>query len=378
MNNDNTMSSVTREILIVDDLPANLKVLGDILEGEGYKVRPVRRGKLAMQVAEKVVPDLILLDVLMPGMDGFEVCRRLKENQKLCDIPVIFISSIDDTDDIVKALNSGGIDYITRPFHAEEVTARVGNHLKSYQQKKKIEEQGKELLKLNRAKDKFLSIIAHDLRSPLIGFLGLTRYMVEELPGLTRAEIQDISGDMRNSATNIYGLLENLLEWSRLEQGLIPFNPGKVQLSSVVEEGLSMALESAKIKKIEITIDVPDFIYVFADRYLLKSVFRNLMSNAIKFTPKEGSVKFTAKIDGEKTVKISIKDYGIGMNSEMVDNLFLFNGRTNRTGTAGEPSAGLGLIICREFIEKLGGKLKVISDEGKGSDFFFSLVMQSS
>jgi two-component system sensor histidine kinase/response regulator len=378
MNNDRIMSSNTPEILIVDDTPANLKVLGDILEGEGYRVRPVRSGKLALEVAEKVMPHLILLDILMPDMDGFEVCRRLKENQKLSDIPVIFISVLNENADIVEALNSGGVDYITKPFHVEEVAARISTHLNIFHQRKIIEEQSKELQKLNADKDKFFSIIAHDLRSPLIGFLGLSRLLAEQLPRLTQAEIMDIASDIRNSSTDIYRLLENLLEWSQMERGLIPFKPGKVKLRTVVDESLSMVLETTRIKKIEISIDVPDFIYVFADSNLLKSVFRNLVYNAIKFTPQEGRVKFTAGIFGERNVKVSIRDTGIGMSPEMVENLFRLNVQTNRTGTEGEPSTGLGLILCKEFIEKLGGKLCIESEEGKGSDFSFSLAMESS
>jgi two-component system sensor histidine kinase/response regulator len=378
VNNDRIMSLNTPEILIVDDTPANLKVLGDILEGDGYRVRPVRNGKLALEVAEKVMPHLILLDVLMPCMDGFEVCRRLKEDQNLCNIPVVFISAADDTENIVKALNSGGIDYITRPFRSEEISARVNIHLKGYQQKKIIEEQNKELQKLNASKDKFFSIIAHDLRSPLIGFLGLTRLLVEEVQGLTQEEILVIAKDIRNSSTDIFRLLENLLEWSRMEQGLIPFKPVKVHLRRVVDESLSMALETARIKKIEISIDIPDFIYVFADSNHLKSVFRNLVYNAIKFTHKEGRVELSARIDGGNSVKISIRDSGIGMSDEIVNNLFLFNGQINRAGTECEPSAGLGLILCKEFIEKLGGNLCVETEEGKGSNFSFNLAIESN
>jgi signal transduction histidine kinase len=371
------MSSITPEILIVDDLPANLKILGDILEDDGYRVRPVRNGKLALQVAEKVMPDLILLDVLMPGIDGFEVCRRLKENQKLHDIPVIFISSIDDTDDIVRALSTGGIDYITRPFRAEEVTARVSAHLKDYQQRKIIEEQSKELQILNVGKDKFFSIIAHDLRSPISGFLGLTQLLIEELPSLTQAEILNIAYDLRNTTTHIYGLLENLFQWSRMEQGLIPFKPVNIQLKPAADESLSLVMESARIKDIEITIVVPDNIHVFADTNMLQSLFRNLVSNSVKFTPRGGKIYLSAKITESDRVQISIKDSGIGMSAGMVYNLFRLDGQTDRPGTEGEPSTGLGLIICKEFVEKHNGKLWVASEEGKGSEFFFDLPVRN-
>jgi len=155
MSNDYVSSQNIPNILIVDDVPANLILLGHILKNLGYKVRPVPNGMLALKVAEKEKPDLILLDVMMPDMDGFEVCRRLKEDQNLSDVPIIFISALSDTNDIIKALTCGGADYIAKPFHAEEVKARVATHLKLYQQ-------SKELQKINAEKDKFFSIIAHD------------------------------------------------------------------------------------------------------------------------------------------------------------------------------------------------------------------------
>ena len=173
MRNENESRNHVPVILIVDDIPDNLKVLGELLKNNGYKVRPVPNGKMALQVAEKEKPDLILLDIMMPDMDGFEVCRRLKENEYLNDIPIIFISALNDTKNIIKAFTSGGIDYITKPFQAEEVSARVATHLKICWQKN-------ELHRLNIEKDKFFSILAHDLRNPFGGFMKLTEMMVDD------------------------------------------------------------------------------------------------------------------------------------------------------------------------------------------------------
>ena len=366
MNTDPLISQYALNILIVDDIPANLKILGDILEGSKYKVRPVLDGKLALQVAEKEKPDLILLDIMMPDMDGFEVCRRLKENQHLSDIPVIFISASNDTNNIVKALNSGGVDYITKPFRAEEVIARVNSHMK-------ICQQNQELRKLNAEKDKFFSIIAHDLRSPLNGFLGLTQLMADDLSGMTLAEIQEIAVRMRNSANNLFHLLENLLKWSQLQRGLTTFIPTSFLLMPKIAESLELVLEPANKKGIEISYYVPEDLSVFADGNMLESTIRNLVSNAVKFTANGGKITITAKqIDGNPA-KISIKDNGIGMSRAIVDNLFQLDVQTNRQGTDNEPSTGLGLIICRDFIEKHGGKLWVESEEGKGSTFSFTI-----
>ena len=214
-----------------------------------------------------------------------------------------------------------------------------------------IKVKNEQLQKLNTEKDKFFSIIAHDLRSPFNSFLGLTQVMAEDLNELTKTEIQSIAVTMSKSAINLYRLLENLLEWTQMQQGLIPFNPENIQLNTIVDESVEMVQESAKIKGIEINTDIPEGLEVFADSKIIQTVIRNLVSNAIKFTPKGGKVSLLAKHTNENRVEIAIQDTGIGMNQTMIDNLFRLDVKTNRPGTDGEPSAGLGLLLCKEFIE---------------------------
>ena len=238
-----------------------------------------------------------------------------------------------------------------------------------------IKLKNEELLKSNAEKDKFFSIIAHDLRSPFSSFLGLTQIMSEELPNLTMDEIKEIALTMRSSATNLFNLLENLLQWARVEQGLIPFNPKIVQLRAMVSESIAMVLEPAKNKGIDLTCDIPDNIEVIADSNMFQTIIRNLISNAMKFTPKGGKICLSAKASSDKSVEISIKDSGIGMSRALVDNLFRTDVQTSRKGTEGEPSSGLGLMLCKEFIEKHGGKIWAESEEGKGSIFYFTLTI---
>lgn len=361
------------DILIVDDVSANLKVLGDMLKGEGYKVRPVPNGTLALQVASKEKPDLILLDIMMPDMDGYEVCRRLKESPKLSDIPVIFISALNDTQDIVKALKSGGVDFITKPFQAEEVKARVHTHLKLHQQSKKLLEQSKELLELNATKDKFFSIIAHDLRGPLGGFMGLSEMMADETQGFEPDEMKEMILALSQSARNIFNLLENLLEWSQMQRGRTSFNPQIVSLNEAASECLKLVTESANKKMIQLEVDVPKEHSVFADTNMLHTVIRNLVSNSIKFTPKGGIVSIFSGIADNKAAIIGVRDTGIGMDSEMISNLFRINVNSSRPGTEGEHSTGLGLLLCKEFVEKHGGELWVESEVKKGSVFYFTI-----
>ena len=236
-----------------------------------------------------------------------------------------------------------------------------------------IKQKNKELLKINAEKDKFFSIIAHDLRSPFSGLLGLSQIMAEELPNMTMTQLQEIAVTIRNSATNLFRLLDNLLHWTRMQQGLIPFNPEKIHLSSIITESMVIVLESAKNKSIEISYNIPEDITVFADSNILQTVIRNLASNAVKFTPKEGKITISAKETDDKNVEISVKDTGIGMSQTMIDNLFRIDIQTNRKGTEGEPSTGLGLLLCKEFVEKHDGKLLVESEVGKGSVFSFTI-----
>ena len=236
-----------------------------------------------------------------------------------------------------------------------------------------IKRKNEELQLVNAEKDKFFSIIAHDLRSPFNAFLGFTRMMVEDLHSLRLDEIQKIALSMRASATNLFSLLENLLEWSLLQRGVTTFSPIPVSLMPKISESLESALELADKKEIEISYNIPEDLVVFADENMLGSILRNLSSNAVKFTLNGGKVAINAKPIPDNLVEIFVKDTGIGMNQEMMGNLFQLDIDTSRTGTDKEPSTGLGLIICKEFVEKHGGKIWIESEEGKGSTFYFTL-----
>jgi signal transduction histidine kinase len=201
--------------------------------------------------------------------------------------------------------------------------------------------------------------------------------MAENSNNLKIAEVQKISVKMRDSATNLFRLLENLLDWAIMQQGLIPFEPKVLELRPIVAESIWMTLEHAKNKGIEISYSIPDDLMVFADSNLLQTVIRNLVSNAVKFTTKGGKVSLLAKDVGNKTIEISVTDTGIGMNKKMIDDLFRLDVRTNRKGTDGEHSSGLGLHLCKEFIEKQGGQIVVNSEEGKGSLFCFTIPRKS-
>ncbi len=240
-----------------------------------------------------------------------------------------------------------------------------------------IKHKNEELQKLNVEKDKFFSIIAHDLRSPFNSFLGYTELMVEELYSMSLKDIQEMAVDMKRSAYNLFNLLENLLEWSRIQRGLTSYTPKQFPLMNKITECMQSILESAEKKRIEVSIHIPKNLKVFADANMLESTIRNLAANAVKFTPKGGEILLEAKLRNDNMVEISICDNGIGMDNTMLDKLFHLDEQINRRGTEGEATTGLGLIICKDFVEKNGGELWAESEEGKGSTFYFTIPLNS-
>ena len=231
-----------------------------------------------------------------------------------------------------------------------------------------------QLLKLNAEKDKFFSIISHDLRGPFSAFLGLTDIMADDLSTMKLNEIQMIAWSMRKSTSNLYRLVENLLQWSLMQRGLTKFVPETFLLKQKVSSILVAVLDLAVKKNIEININMPDDMEIFADGNMLDAIIRNLVSNAVKFTPAGGNIFVSAKYLTDKSVVISIIDTGIGMDKKMISNLCRLDVNTSRKGTEGELSTGLGLIICKDFIEKHGGQIWVDSEEGKGTTFNFSMA----
>lgn len=236
-----------------------------------------------------------------------------------------------------------------------------------------IIQKNKELQNLNATKDKFFSIIAHDLRGPFSAFLGSTELMAEELTSLSFDDIKQLSRSMQKSASTLYRLLENLLQWSQIQQGTIPFNPQQIQLVSVVKEGVEIIQEQATHKMIELTMDIPGDLQVSVDKNMIETVIRNLLSNAIKYTAREGRVSVSAKPTSRFFIEVSVADSGIGMNQKLLENLFRTDIKTNRVGTDNEPSSGLGLLLCKEFVEKHGGTIWAESIVNQGTTFHFTI-----
>jgi two-component system sensor histidine kinase/response regulator len=370
---ENMTPDTSPSVLIVDDNTKNLQVLADILRGKKYKIATAKNGIKALKFINKIKPDIILLDIMMPEMDGIEVCQRLKQSIATKDIPVIFISALADTSDKIKGFEAGGVDYITKPFHKEEVFARVNVHLKLQKTREELKAANTLLTRANATKDKLFSIIAHDLRGPIGSLTGILETLVEQPDLLDRDQQSMIMNDFRISVKNTYHLLENLLSWANSQRGKITYHPENVRLADIIEANARLMSQIARDKSIQFYVEVPEDIYVYADPDMLLVVLRNLISNAFKFTPEFGQVKVTAR-PMENQVEICVSDTGVGISEGDMDKLFRFDINFTTPGTRNERGSGLGLLLCKEFVEKNGGTIWVESRKNEGSRFIVALT----
>ena len=546
-------------LLVVDDNQTNLAVISDYLEGCGFRILVARNGESVFRKVQHVYPDIILLDVMMPGINGFETCRRLKADENTRDIPVIFMTALAETEDKVKGFEVGGVDYVTKPIQQEEVLARVTTHLKIRNLTRQLQQAnaslakralqleagqrvgqqitsildldillvevvrliqakfgyysvniwllteppdsvalqigilgaeelrrmpnlsiplaarqsiiawvcrngqaylssdvasddqylaldtftetrselvlplrvGKEMIgvldihsdqtaafddedktvlqmlahqiaiairnarlyevekQLNADKDKFFSIISHDLRGPFQNMLGNAQLMFEMIEQLSQQDVTEMSYSIYRGAKAAYGLLDNLLLWSRLQRGRMEYQPDRLDLSSVAQETVKLLGEIAAQKDIHLNNAIEDNLYVYADRNMLSTVIRNLTNNALKFTPSGGSVTLLAQPDHNAKngangpamspdyITVSVSDTGIGIKPDDVPKIFSIGGHYSTLGTNQEQGTGLGLLLCKEMVEQNGGRIWIESQVSQGTKVQFTVPVQS-
>lgn len=362
-------------ILVVDDQPNNLKVISSVL-GDSYSLSFANNGPNALKILENLQPDLILLDVMMPGMDGYEVCQRIKSTEKTKELPVIFLTAKNDIEDILKAFRAGAVDYITKPFNIMELKVRVGNHISLKHTREQLKNANDKLLQVIHEKDKFFTIIAHDLRNPFIGISSLSQIMVEQLGSLQLDEMEEYAREIHHAFINAFNLLKNLLSWAKSQTGRMDFVPQQLDVQELITETIAFIQEAAILKNIEIESQIAEGLSVFADKEMVATVMRNLVSNAVKFTHTGGKVRISCE-RSDQHIQISVVDNGIGMTSKMVEEIFRIDVSNGRKGTNGEPSSGIGLLLCKEFTERNGGTIKVESQPDEGSTFNITLPVSN-
>lgn len=363
-------------ILIVDDVPKNIQLLGKLLSNEGYKIAAVSNGNQVLKSAEKYRPDLILLDVMMPGKDGFEVCEELKAHPDLKGIPVIFLSAKAEQENIVDGLKLGGADYITKPFNSEELLVRVETHVSLKKSRDRIEQQNEELKRLNSAKDKIYSVIGHDLRGPIGGinsFVELIHYDLDE--GASKEEIKEKLEILQQTSSNAWNLLHNLLSWARVQTGDMRLRLDEFDVSEKIHEVISLLSLSAERKGVELRFDYEDECEQYGDALVISTILRNLLSNAIKFSENGDTIEVLLEA-GSDTWSISIEDEGKGMSPEVVGQLFDSEEHPSKYGTENEKGSGFGLLLCQKLATLHRGKIHVQSTVGEGSVFTLEVPIE--
>lgn len=372
MNLEHEPDTAAPSILIVDDSPLNTKLLKFILDEAGYQTQVAANGLAGIEAVDTLQPDLLLLDVMMPDIDGFEVCKRVKEKPENENLPIIFITALDQTEDIVKGFELGGVDYVTKPFNKKVLLVRIKNHIDLLKNRRKVERQAADLAASNRLKSRMFSIIGHDLRSPL-GSLKLSLDFINRgLIDPKQEDFKDTVFKLMKSTDEALNLLENLLGWAKSQSDALVVSPEVIEVGEAVESVVRLLKLNLDNKNIGVEINVPEQLKAMADLHMLKAVIRNLISNAIKFTPSGGSITLSAEDKGEVAL-LSVTDTGVGIPPEQLDKLFNPNIRTTTEGTEQEGGSGLGLLLCQDFVQKNQGEMSVDSTVGEGTTFAFTV-----
>ncbi len=364
------------KILIVDDVMSNVLLLKVLLTNEKFAIATASNGRQALEQVDKENPDLVLLDVMMPDMSGFEVAQHLKANPKTAEIPIIFLTALNSTTDIVKGFQVGANDFISKPFNKEELIIRVTHQISLVAAKRIILNKTEELQRTIAGRDKLYSVIAHDLRSPMGSIKMVLNMLILNLPPeKIGAEMYELLTMANQTTEDVFSLLDNLLKWTKSQIGKLNVVYQDIDVVEVVDGVIDIFNMVAGLKKITIREEKPEKLGVFADIDMLKTVVRNLISNAIKFS-NEGSEVLVKLEEKDGMAVVSVQDYGCGIDEEGQKKLLHTDTHFSTFGTNNEEGSGLGLLLCQDFVVKNGGKLWFASKKGEGSIFSFSVPLK--
>ena len=362
------------KILIVDDVMSNVLLLKILLTNEKFQVCTANCGNACIEQARAEHPDLILLDVMMPDISGFDTAVIMKKDPDLKDIPIIFLTALNTPQDLVHGFQVGANDFLTKPFNKEELVMRVMQQISLVAAKRIIEKQNAELKATLNNRDKMYSVIAHDLRSPMASIrMVLNLVMQSSSPETVGEELYMLLDQANRESEEVHDLLDNLLKWTKSQTGRLNVVLQNLDLEDIVPGQVEIFEMIAKTKHIKLDLVKPGApLKVNADNDMLKTVLRNFMSNAIKFSPENSTIQISMTSDGD-FAKVSVKDQGVGIAADRLATIF-HKGETTY-GTGGEEGSGLGLQLCQDFARKNGGDCYVESVEGEGSTFSFTVPL---
>ena len=367
-----------RKILVADDDRVNLRILGGILRAEGYVLAEADSGEKTIEAYESFQPDLVLLDVMMPGIDGFETCRQLKKRHGASRAPIIFITAKNESDDVVEGLEAGGVDYLPKPIKAKEVLARIRSHLQNRilsEQKQALVDQ---LSKANAAKNRFLGMAAHDLRNPLASIRGLAEFLREGAVGPLTPEQLDLIATIHSASQSMLDMVNELLDVATIESGELKLAMESRNLGALIAKSVAMMNMEAAKKKTHVTFDVPAAPTILRiDAAKMKQVIDNLLSNAVKYSPPNSSISvLVVPPSTPGQCSFAVRDQGPGIPETERDKLFKDFSRLSVQPTGGEKSTGLGLAICRKIVEAHGGTIIAENLPIRGCEFRVTLPAQ--
>ena len=364
-------------ILIVDDNQTNIILLQAILKRAKYNTVSATNGADALRIMQEMHPDLVLLDIMMPEMDGYEVARRKDEIEDIQSIPFLFVTALSDTNSMVKGFKAGCSDFITKPFNTEEILIRIHHQIINVENRRIINSKNEELKSLIRNRDKLYAVVAHDLRSPLGTIKSVLDILDENLNSeIIGFELYDLLHATTESADELFGLLENLLFWTRTQMGKLIFQPKEIKITDAVTDAIKATSSMSNIHRIDISYsDNTDNATVLADKNMITTVIRNILVNAIKFSDEDSSIEIETKIV-DNQLSCSITDHGCGMDDEVKQALQQQISITT-TGKHQEEGTGLGLTLCREFIRAHNGNLSFESEMNVGTTFTFTIPLSN-
>jgi len=384
-------------LMIVDDIPENIQVLSKFLQETGFKVLVAKSGESALKKIKLTKPDLVLLDVMMPGWNGFETCRQIKADATIADVPVIFMTALSDTDDKINGFEAGGVDYITKPIQREEALARINIHLDLHRLRKQLEHQNQILKKQNDAmntvvealqhakeaaeaaniaKSQFLANISHELRTPMNAIIGYSEMLKEEAEEIHVTEAESFVEDLEKinfAGKQLLTLINEVLDFSKIEAGKMEMHEKTFDITALIEEVSATAMPLLKSNSLNIQCSI-NIGNLYADRVKTRQVLLNLVSNACKFTQNGTVTVGIAPIQIENANgSNSVNDTGIGMSESQVNKLFQAFTQADASTTRKYGGTGLGLAISKYFVEMMSGTIHVQSQLGVGTTFSFRL-----
>lgn len=368
-----------RRILVVDDDRINVRILTGILAREGFEFTEASTGEQALDAYERVKPHLVLLDVMMPGIDGFETCRQLKKRYGERCAPIIFITAKSHADDVVEGLSAGGADYLPKPFKHKEVIARIRAHL----QNQLLSEQQlllvQQLSQANAAKNKFLGMAAHDLRNPLASIRGIAEFLQAGTLGPLNAEQLDMIETIHSASQSMLTMVNELLDVATIEAGELKLSLRRASLTELLRKASALSNMDAAKKGTSVHFDPPaDPLELAFDPVKLKQVADNLLSNAVKYSPPGSRITVLARRESAaRQAILAVRDQGPGIPEAERDKLFQDFSRLSVQPTGGENSTGLGLAICRKIVEAHRGAIVAENLPGGGCEFRVTLPLPS-